>query len=73
MVGFTLADMIGGEPLDTADTRMIALQCLFDQVKASLRDCDFDTARLLLASMLREVDQLEDLVSPILPTLGESS
>ncbi len=73
MVGFTLADIIGGEPVDTADTRMIALQCLFDQVKASLRDCDFKTARLLLASILREVNQLEDLVSPILSTLGKGA
>jgi len=65
--------MIGGTPLDTVDTRMIALQCLFDQVKASLRDCDFVTARLLLAPILREIDDLDALVSPIIPTLGKSA
>ncbi len=63
MVDFSLADLVGGEPIDTPDTRILSLRILFDSAMTALRNCNFETTRACLASISDEVDTLESIVA----------
>ena len=62
MVGFSLTEIMGGERIDTAETRETRLRIAFEMLLAAVLDVRFDDARDHLSEIGAEIDDLDALL-----------